>query len=184
MSYTVHTIDTAKEAAKETLSRVQKSFGFIPNMLAIMAGAPPVLKAYLTAGALFDETSFSATERQVVMLTTSYENDCEYCVSAHTAISGMQKVPDGIVQAIRAGTPIADRKLEALRRFTSAVVTSRGKPSHKEVTAFQQAGYSQDQALEVALGAGLKTIANYANNIAATPLDGAFAKVAWTKAAG
>jgi len=183
MSYTVHTIDTAKEAAKETLSGVQKSFGFIPNMLAIMAGAPPVLKAYLTAGALFDETSFSATERQVVMLTTSYENDCEYCVGAHTAISGMQKVPGEIVQAIRAGTPIADRKLEALRRFTSAVVTSRGKPPHNEVTEFHQAGYSQDQALEVAFGVGFKTIANYANKIAATPLDGGFAKVAWTKAA-
>jgi hypothetical protein len=39
------------------------------------------------------------------------------------------------------------------------------------------------QALEVAFGVGLKTIANYANKIAATPLDGGFAKVAWTKAA-
>ena len=114
MSYTIHTIGTAPEAAKGTLSGVQKAFGFIPNMFAIMAGAPPALKAYLTASALFDETSFSATERQVVMLTVSYENDCEYCVGVHTAISGMQKVPGEIVQAIRAGTPIADQKLQAL----------------------------------------------------------------------
>ena len=62
-------------------------------------------------------------------------------------------------------------------------MTSRGKPSHTEVAEFHRAGYSQDQALEVAFGAGLKTIGNYANNIAATPLDGGFAKVAWTKAA-
>ncbi len=60
-----------------------------------------MLEVYQTAGALFDKTSLSATERQVVMLTTSAENGCEYCVSVHTALSAMQKVPDDVVQSIR-----------------------------------------------------------------------------------
>ena len=183
MTYAIYSISTAPDAAKETLAGAQKAFGFIPNLFGTMAGAPPLLKTYLAVGDLFDETSFTPTERQVVMLTTSYENGCEYCVGAHTALSAMQKVPDVVVHAIRGGRPIEDPRLEALRRFTSSIVTTRGRPSEAETTAFHDAGYSQSQALEVVLGVGFKTLANYANHLASTPLDTAFAKASWTKAA-
>lgn len=183
MTYQIHTIETAPEAARESLAGAQKAFGFVPILFGTMAAAPALLKTYLAVGALFDETSLTPTERQVVMLTTSYENNCEYCVGAHTAMSAMQKVPDDVVQAIRDGKPIADRKLEALRQLTSAIVTSRGFPTDDVLAAFHAAGYSQVQLLEVVLGVGFKTLANYTNHIAGTPLDKGFAKVAWSKVA-
>lgn len=182
MTYRVHTAETAPEAARPMLGGIERAFGFVPNMLGIMAGAPAVLEAYQTAGALFDKTSLSATERQVVMLTTSAENGCEYCVSVHTALSAMQKVPEHVVQAIRDDGPIADARLEALRRFTAEVVTTRGNPSEASLAAVAQAGFLENQVLEIMLGVGLKSIANYINHIACTPLDGAFAAVAWTGA--
>lgn len=183
MSYTVHTPETAPEAAKEILNGAKKAFGFVPNLLAVMAGAPALLKAYRTLGGLFDETSFTPTERQTVLLTVSYENGCEYCVAAHSVIAGMQKVPADVIEAIRKGTAIADRKLEALRRFTAALVKTRGWPTQQDVEAFLAAGYGQQQVLEVVLGVGFKTLSNYANHIAETPLDAAFTPAAWSKAA-
>lgn len=183
MNYPVHTLDTAPEAAKETLAGAKKAHGFLPNLLAVMAEAPALLKAYRTLAGLFDETSLSPSERQVVLLAVSYQNGCEYCVAAHSVIAGMQKVPEHVVQAIRAGWPIADRKLEALRRFTTALVTSRGRPSHADTAVFLSAGYTKSQILEVVLGVGMKTLSNYTNHIAETPLDQAFAKAAWSKAA-
>ena len=183
MAYTVHTVDTAPEAAKETLAGAKKAYGFLPNLLAVMAEAPALVKAYTTLSRIFEETSFSATERQIVLLTVSYENGCEYCVAAHSVIAGMQKVPDDAVQAIRDSRPIADKKLESLRRFTAAVVTSRGWPSDADTEAFRDAGYGKQQALEVVLGVGMKTLSNYMNHIADTPLDQAFGKAAWSKAA-
>lgn len=179
MTYQIHTQETAPAAAKDILMGVQKALGFVPNMLAIMADAPAVLEAYQSTGVLFDKTSLSATERQVVMLTTSAENGCEYCVSAHSALSAMQKVPDHVVQAIRNDTPIADPKLEVLRRFTSEMVETRGNPSASMLEAIAQAGYRETQMLEIVLGIGLKTVANYINHLAKTPLDDAFAAVAW-----
>lgn len=181
MSYAVHTIDTVPDRARETLAIAEKSFGFVPNLLGTMAETPELLKAYLAVGALFDQTSFTPIERQIVMLATSYENDCEYCMGAHTAIASMQKVPDEIVQAVRDGRPIADPKLEALRRLTSAVVVSRGWPNEADIAAFHRAGYGHAQVLEVILGIGLKTFANYVNHITGTPLDKTFSKVAWKK---
>lgn len=183
MSYTIHSIETAPDTSREALAGALKAFGFVPNLLGTMAAAPALLKTYRAVEVLFDETSLTPTERQVVMLTTSYENNCEYCVGAHTAMSAMQKVSDDVVQAIRTGKPIADRKLEALRQLTSAIVTSRGFPADEALAAFHAAGYSQAQVLEVVLGVGFKTLANYTNHMAGTPLDRGFAKVAWTKAA-
>lgn len=183
MSYTVHTVDTAPAAARETLAGAQKAYGFVPNLLAVMAEAPSLLTAYRTLSELFDQTSFNPSERQVVLLAASYENDCSYCVAAHSAIAGMQKVPADVIQAIRAGKPIPDAKLEALRRFTAIVVASRGWPEETDMAAFQAAGYTRAQVLEVVLGVGMKTLSNYANHIAEIPLDQAFAPAAWAKAA-
>jgi len=39
-------------------------------------------------GRLFDQTSLSPTERQVVLLTTSSENGCVYYLAAHTRTAG------------------------------------------------------------------------------------------------
>ena len=183
MSYIVHSPESAPAGAKEMLSAVQKGFGFVPNMLGVMAEAPTLLNAYRTVAGIFDETSLTPAERQTVLLTVSYDNNCEYCMAAHSVIAGMQNVPQAVVAALRSGAPIADNKLEALRRFTSAVVTSKGHPSKPDLAAFAQAGYGPQQVLEVVLGVGLKTMSNYANHIAGTPLDSAFAPAAWSKAA-
>lgn len=183
MNYTVHTVETAPETARGALAETQKAFGFLPNLLGVMAEAPALLKAYQTLGGLFETTSLSAAERQVVLLATSYENGCEYCVAAHSVIAAMQKVPNDVVHSIRDGEPIADPKLEALRRFTVTLVRERGWPSEADINGFLAAGYGHQQVLEVVLGIGMKTLSNYANHIAGTPLDQAFASAAWSKAA-
>lgn len=42
------------------------------------------------------------------------------------------------------------------------------------------AGFTKAQVLEVILGISFKTLSNYVNHIAETPLDGAFAAQTWT----
>lgn len=126
MSYPIHTVETAPLDAKDFLAGIQKGFGFLPNLIGVMASAPALAKAYGAMIQLFDQTSFTPTERQIVLLATSAENDCTYCVAAHSIIAGMQKVPTDVVEAIRNNTPINDPKLEALRRFTTAMVARRG----------------------------------------------------------
>ncbi|PCJ58215.1 MAG: carboxymuconolactone decarboxylase [Rhodospirillaceae bacterium] len=175
MTYPVHSLDTAPAAAKEDLAEAKAAYGFLPNLLGVMAEAPALLKAYRTVAGLFEGTSLSSTEQQIVLLAVSHENKCNYCVAAHSVIAKMQKVPVDVVHAVRDGQPVADKKLEALRRFTGSVVASRGWPSDADTKAFLDAGYSKAQILEVVLGIGMKTLSNYTNHIADTPLDEAFA---------
>ncbi|MHC4765170.1 MAG: carboxymuconolactone decarboxylase family protein [Planctomycetota bacterium] len=179
MEITVHDPATATEGSRETLNQVESAFGFIPNLMKVFAGAPPLLQAYLAASELFGQTSLDPTERQIVLLATSFENRCTYCVAAHTVIARMQKVPSDVIEALREDRPLADAKLEALRRYAAETARTRGWPSEATKQRFLESGYTARQALEVILGVGFKTLANYANHLADTPLDDAFAPGAW-----
>lgn len=183
MEFKIYTASDAPAGSQAILAATQKGLGFVPNLFGTMAGAPSMLSAYTTLSRIFDESSLSATERQIVLLATSRVNGCEYCMAAHTAIAGMQRVPRDVIDALRDGEALADPHLEALRRFTITVVESRGWPDEAAVNEFAAAGYGPQQVLEVVLGIGMKTLSNYVNHIAGTPLDGQFAPARWTRAA-
>lgn len=180
--FNVHSKETAPAESAELLAAAEKVYGFIPNLLGVMAESPATIKAYMTIGKIFDESSFSATERQVVILAASRFNECDYCVAAHSVVANMQKVPADVIEAIRNDQAIDDDKLEALRTFTTVAVEKRGWVSDDDIAAFQAAGYSKAQILEVILGLSFKTLSNYVTHLAETPLDDAFATQAWTPA--
>jgi uncharacterized peroxidase-related enzyme len=173
-SFSIHTQATAPAASQPLLTAVQGKYGFVPNLLAGMAEAPNVLKAYLDLAGATAAGTLTGLEQQIVQIVTSRLNSCEYCVAAHSTVSDMQKLPADVINAIREGKTIADSKLQALQQFTTAVVKSGGLPSTGDVDAFLKAGYTKAQSLEVVLSIGLKTIANYIEHVIHAPLDAAF----------
>ncbi len=181
-NFDIHTIETAAAPAAEMLGDINRAYGFIPNLYGIFAESPAALRAYITLGKIFDDSSFSATERQLIILAVSRYNECDYCMAAHTVVAGMQKVPADVIEAIRVDRPIGDERLEALRTFATTVVEKRGWVSDDDVSAFLAAGFSRAQILEVILGVSFKTLSNYTNHVADTPLDAAFEARAWSPA--
>lgn len=179
MQWKLHDENSAPEESRELLNNAKGKYGFVPNLLGVMSESPALLEAYLTLSGIFDRTSFNSTEKQVILLAVSYANGCSYCMSAHTAIAGMHGVPQDVTDALREDSPIEDEKLEALRRLAFEIGDTRGRPSDQAVENFLNAGYSRGQFLEVILGAGLKTLSNYTNHIAETPLDRAFEDTKW-----
>jgi AhpD family alkylhydroperoxidase len=153
----------------------------IPNLMGMFANHPQVLDSYLAVSQNFNNSGFSPLEQQIVLISTSRENDCTYCVAAHTVISNMNKLDEKVILQLRNGEVLEDKKFEALRTFTKRMVSARGFVDASDVNAFLAAGYSQEQTLAVILGVGLKTISNYMNHMAMTPLDGAFTSAAWSK---
>jgi len=179
--FPLHDETTAPPAAREALAATRDSFGMIPNLERVMASAPPLLDAYSHAWALFDETTLSPVERQVVYQTANFENECTYCVPWHTLLSEQAGMPQPVLEALRAGAPLPDARLEALRRFTERLIATRGNVSAADRETFLAAGYTPAQALEVVLGIAIKTMSNFTNAIAGTPLDRAVQRHAWTK---
>jgi hypothetical protein len=66
--FNVYTKDAAQGDAAEMLGSIEKAYGFVPNLYGIFAESPAVLKAYMSLGKIFDESSFlaSASRRSVI----------------------------------------------------------------------------------------------------------------------
>ncbi|HEY7886003.1 MAG TPA: carboxymuconolactone decarboxylase family protein [Cellvibrionaceae bacterium] len=180
-NFPVHTSESAPVEARPLLQQAEKNLGMVPNLERVMASAPALLCGYVELWELFDQTSLSAIERQIVYQTANVENECNYCVPWHTKLSQLAKMPADTVQALRDGRELKDPKHEALRRFTQSLIRTRGKLTRAELEAFFLQGWTSQQALEVILGLAIKTMSNYTNSIAGTPLDDAVADLAWSK---
>ena len=178
--FPVHTADTAPDASRAALANAQQAFGFVPNLIATMATSPALAEGYLALSEIYAKSDFNPVERQVVLLAASFENECHYCMAAHSVVAQMSGMDETILQALRDGTPLPDAKLEALKQFTVAVVTGRGWVDAAGVQAFLDGGYGERHVLEVVLGVAVKTMSNYTNHLVGTPVDGAFEATAWT----
>lgn len=176
--------ETAKPEGREALQKAEAGFGFVPNLVQVLANAPAAAHAYLDLGGRFDDTSLAPEERQVVLLATSFENECGYCMAAHSTVANMVGIDEEDLKAIRDGTELPTARLNALRDFTRAMVEKRGDVTQEDLRQFQEAGFEQDQVLEVILGVAMKTLSNYTNHIAKTPVDEAFEAQQWSPPVG
>jgi AhpD family alkylhydroperoxidase len=173
---------SADERRKPILEDVIKKNGQIPNMYANMINSPGVLETYLHGyNAFRGESGFTPVEQEVVFLTLSYENACDYCMAAHSFIADkMSKVPEEVTNAIREGRKIEDEKLQALSAFTKEMFQTRGRPNADAVDNFFQAGYDERKMLEIVLALAVKTLSNYSNHLFDTEVDPMFQGRSWT----
>ncbi|MFY0072212.1 carboxymuconolactone decarboxylase family protein, partial [Acinetobacter baumannii] len=86
--------------------------------------------------------------------------------AGHTAIAykKLGLTPE-IVDALRERREVPDPRLNAVARFTEAVIAGRGRVSDAELSSFKAAGFDDGAALEVVLGVSLATLCNFANNL-------------------
>jgi AhpD family alkylhydroperoxidase len=178
--YPIHTKQTAPDASQEPLAGLEQTVGFIPNLAGTIAGSPAAIQGFLAMQASLRRAGLTPVEREVVGITTSYANRCEYSMAAHSTFALGHGAAPEVVAALRAGDELPDAKLEALRAFTRELVRERG---HVSDTDLLEAGYSREQVLEVIAQVAYTTFANLVANVADTPVDEAFAPQAWSAAA-
>ncbi len=167
-------LETADEAAKAALLKgMELSGGMIPNMFSRMANAPALLEMYITGYNSFrTQSKFSSEEQEVVLLTISVLNSCEYCIIGHRYMADqVWKMNPAISEAIVNGNPLPDTKMQALSQFVQIMVNKRGFPDQSEVNAFIAAGFTEHHILDIIQAIALKTISNYNNHLFNTPSD-------------
>jgi uncharacterized peroxidase-related enzyme len=175
------TVETASADAGERLAATQAAMGMVPNMYGVMANSPGLLATYLDGYQRFrTDSGLSPAEQEVVFLTISRFNECDYCMAAHSFIADhMSKTPVEVTDAIRDDTPIADERLAALSAMTRSLLETRGHPAESDVAAFRSAGFTDVQVLELILAVAVKTISNWSDHVFATPVDEVFAARTW-----
>ncbi len=86
--YPVPEINDLPDDIKARILAVQEKAGFIPNVFLALAHRPEEFRAFFAFhDALMDrEGNLSKAEREMIVVATSNENNCQYCVVAHGAI--------------------------------------------------------------------------------------------------
>lgn len=177
--FELHTVASAPARSAELLHATQQAVGMTPNVYRVLAEQPAALEAYIELDRLFTQTAFTPAEQQLVLLSIAVANECHYCAAAHSTVARAKGLPKDIIEAVRNGQPIEDTRLEALRFTTQRLVTERGWLGTQDLDTFLAAGFGRADLLALVLAAALKTLSNYVNHIAATPLDPPFQAQAW-----
>lgn len=174
-------VETSERGAKDVLRSARDEMGMVPNMYRNMANAPELLDAYVRGYAGFrNHSGFTSAEQEVIFLTISAENECGYCVAAHSMMADRAAgVPEDVVNAIRNGDAIKDARLRALHATTLDLIRQRGYPTRAVVDRFLAAGFEERQLLYLVLALAVKLLSNYSNHIFETPIDEAFAGCRW-----
>jgi uncharacterized peroxidase-related enzyme len=180
---TLRTIEDAPEEAKERLATAQKNNGYLPNLLRVLANAPVALETYQTVSAINAKASLGLPEREAVQITAAATHGCGFCVAGHTAIAEKKAGLDRtVIDALRDRDTVADARLDAVARFTEAVIASRGAVADSDLAVFKAAGFDDRAALEVVLGVSLATLCNFANNLGQPPLNSQLEAYRWEPA--
>lgn len=179
----LRSIEDAPEAARPRLEAAQKANGFLPNLVRLLANAPAALETYQTVSAINAGASLTLAEREAVQITAAATHGCGFCVAGHSAIADKKAGLDGAaIGALRDGTAVPDARLDAVARFTRAVIASRGAVADADLAAFKAAGFDDRAALEVVLGVSLATLCNFANNLGQPALNPELSAYEWRPA--
>ena len=86
--YPVPDIGDLPQDIKEKIMAVQEKAGFVPNVFLVLAHRPDEFRAFFAYhDALMDkESGLTKADMEMIVVATSNDNSCQYCVVAHGAI--------------------------------------------------------------------------------------------------
>ncbi|HEX5407024.1 MAG TPA: carboxymuconolactone decarboxylase family protein [Pseudonocardiaceae bacterium] len=174
-----HTLESAPPAARRSIAATTQHLGYLPAAVARMATAPQLLDGFLKLSAAFETTTLDPLAREVVIMTIATRYECHVCVAMHTAKLTALHADADLIAALRAGKPLPDERLAAIRVFTLDVIAGAGVVDDESWQAFLAHGYTSQNALEVVMGIGVYTMSTLANRMTGAPLDCQLQPFAW-----
>ena len=172
MSNRIQSVDptSVQGKGKELLDGIQKGLGKVPNIFRAMVNSPAALQAYLGFSGALKEGVLSAKLREQIALAVGQENNCAYCLAAHSAIGKGAGLQDGEIEAARLGEA-SDAKDAAAVKLAKAIVKNRGNVTDAELSAARNAGLGDAEITEVIANVALNIFTNYFNHVADPVVD-------------
>ena len=168
--FTGVTLQTAEGTTKELLEGVNKKIGVVPNIFSGFAASPAVLQAYLQFSEALGTGKLSPQFREQIALAVAGANLCDYCASAHTAVGKSLGLDEGELEK-NLGANSADLKTQAGLQFAQQIVRERGVVSNIDVQAVRDAGFSDEEIIEIIGNVSLNLFTNYFNHVNDTEVD-------------
>lgn len=162
------------EQQQEALNKVKAKYGFVANIFKNFSINPAVTEFYMQGASILAKGELSPKEQQVVFLTSSKLNGCDYCLAAHGTAAKKSGLAIEDIGALQTGKTLQDTRLEGIRQLTASMVDKRGWLDESDTDRAKEAGLNDSEILEVIALVSLKTLTNYFNHIAKPEVDEVF----------
>jgi len=167
--FNVPTKENVSSKNQELLKVIEKEVGMIPNIYAAFAYSDYALEKYMNFKN--QPNSFTAIENEIISLSVSKINGCEYCQRAHATIAKNKGASTVQINASLGLETVLTEKENALLRVTKSIIENKGKISDDTLNQFFAAGYTKAHLIDLSLLIAETTITNYVHNITDVEID-------------
>lgn len=152
------------------LSQIHAAFGATPNMFKAVANSPAALQSMWGSFGALGGGVIPAQVGEQIAVAIANRNACEYCLAAHTALGRKAGASSAEMSAAQDGQS-EDPKIAAALRFALRVVEGRGQIADSDVQDLRNAGYGDEEIVEILAHVALNLFTNYVNVAFAVPVD-------------
>jgi alkylhydroperoxidase family enzyme len=161
---------TAPEASAKLLKAVEERIRRPMNMLRTLAHSPAMLDAYVHFIGVLEQCQLSPRLRTLISGTVAREMGGEYMLSGIFAFGPREGVSPAEIEDSRHARS-DDHTTQQVLQFAAKAIQEHGHLPSSEVESLRQAGFSDQEIVEVIGMIALNVWRNLFNLIAQTPID-------------
>lgn len=154
---------------KTLILSVQEKAGFVPNVFLTLAHRPDEFRAFFAYhDALMEKDSgLTKAEREMIVVATSNDNRCQYCVIAHGAILRIREKHSLIADQIAVNYKKADitQKQIAMLDFAMKVSNDSGSVNDRDFETMRGHGFSDEDIWDITAITGFFGMSNRMANV-------------------
>ena len=152
--------------AADIFAGIKKAMGKVPNAYLTIGGhSPAALQQALAHNAMLHKGSLSAQQLEAINLSVSEATGCDYCLAAHTLMAKKAGFSSEQIHALRRGEYAEETQLDALVKFAT------GTLPEADVAALRNAGFSDQQVIEIISAISAILFTNMVNRVNDTVVD-------------
>ncbi len=169
--YPVPELDELPEDLRDRIMAVQEKAGFVPNVFLALAHRPNECRAFFDYhdALMLRDGGLSKAEREMIVVSTSGANDCQYCVVAHGAILRIYAkdplVADQVAINFRKAD-ITDRQ-RAMLAFAEKVALNSASLEEADYEAVRRHGFDDEDIWDIGAIAAFFALSNRMANLTA-----------------
>ena len=168
--FPVPQLDDMPDDVRERILAVNEKAGFVPNVFLVLAHRPDEFRAFFSYhDALMEKPgNLTQAEREMIVVATSGENRCAYCVVAHGAILRIRARNPLIADQVAVNYRSADitPRQAAMLDFAIKVSTKAHEIGDDDMETLRGHGFTDDDIWDIAAIASFFALSNRMAHVA------------------
>lgn len=167
--YPVPELNSLPEDIRKRIEEVHEKAGFIPNVFVTLAHRPDEFRAFFDYhdALMLRESGLTKAEKEMIVVATSAENRCHYCVIAHGAILRVY-AKDPLVAdqvAINYHKAPIPRRQKVMLDFAVKVASEAHRVNESDYEELIEEGFSEEDIWDIGAIAAFFALSNRMANL-------------------